>query len=101
MSIKGYSVVVSLVSPYKDKRENFKSENKTTLNIEQNIINEINNTITKLTTNSEKIVETKLEKVVKEIHHQNKVDLSEAVMMMKKIINEEKFENNNNFNKIN
>ena len=73
--------------------ENFKSENKTTLNIEQNIINEINNTITKLTTNSEKIVETKLEKVVKEIHHQNKADLSEAVMMMKKLINEEKFEN--------
>ena len=27
LSIKGYSVVVSLVSPYKDQREKFKSEN--------------------------------------------------------------------------
>ena len=38
-------------------------------------------------------METKLEKVVKEIHHQNKVDLSEAVVMMKKLIDEEKSEN--------
>lgn len=30
LSIKGYSVVVSLVSPYKDQRENFKSENQVT-----------------------------------------------------------------------
>jgi adenylylsulfate kinase-like enzyme len=27
LSIKGYSVIVSLVSPYKDQREKFKSEN--------------------------------------------------------------------------
>jgi adenylylsulfate kinase-like enzyme len=30
LSIKGYLVVVSLVSPYKDQRENFKSENQVT-----------------------------------------------------------------------
>lgn len=73
--------------------ETFNSQNNSTLNIEQNILTQINNSITKITNNTEKVVENKLEKVVKEIHHQNKVDLSDAIMLMKKMIQEEKIEN--------
>lgn len=73
--------------------ENYNSQSNTTNNLEQNILNEIKNSISNITLNSEKIVESKIEKVVKEIHHQNKADLSEAIIVMKKMLQEEKNEN--------
>lgn len=90
---KTISSVINENTLHNNITENFNSQNNSTYNIEQNILNEINNTITKITNNTEKVVENKLEKVVKEIHHQNKVDLSDAIIMMKKMIQEEKIEN--------
>lgn len=95
-NVESHDITTNIINEktlYNNLTENFKSENNITNNIQQNILNEINNTITKITTESEKNVEVRLEKVVKEIHHQNKADITDAMVMIKKMIDQEKTEN--------